>query len=72
MDRKVTERADLPPRHFRVAVTQFIREGASDLAEQKHPVQHRVTQDVFGVPALPGDGHAYASTEDPMTSGFDS
>ena len=54
MDRQVAERTDLPPCHFRVAVPEFVGQCAGDLAEQQHPVQYGVTQDVFGVSALPG------------------
>jgi hypothetical protein len=38
------------------SVPELTRQRAGDLAKRQHPVQHRVTQDVFGVPALPGNG----------------
>ena len=54
VDRQVTERPDLPPRHVRVAVPEVFRQGARNLAEKQDAVEHRVAKHVVGVPALAG------------------
>jgi hypothetical protein len=51
---QVAKRADLPPRHVGVPVAKVVRERACDLTEQQRPVQHGVTQDPVGIPALAG------------------
>ena len=50
----------MPPRHLRVAVSKLIGQRAGDLAKQQHPLQHRITQDIFGVPAVPGHAASLA------------